>query len=443
MGPACMMMLEYLNVEILSRVQFAFVVAFHILFPSFTIGLASFLMFLEAMWMKTKKDIYMEVYRFLLKIFTVTFGLGVVTGVVMSYQFGTNWAGFMAKVSNVLGPLLGYEVLVAFFLEATFLGIMIFGWKKVSPKVHFFSTCMVAIGTAVSAFWILSANSWMHTPAGYVIKDGIFHPADWMKIIFNPSFWPRFTHMMLAAYITTAFVVNGIAAYFLIKNKFVEHAKVIMKMSMGILIVLVPLQIFVGDHHGLNTLQHQPQKIAAIEGIWETEKGAPLTVIGWPDEKEMKTHFAIEIPKLASIILTHSMDGKVRGLKSWPKDERPPVALVFFSFRVMVMIGFMMLGTILLGVYLMWRKKIFSCMLFQKLCLFMSPMGFVAVLAGWIVTEVGRQPYIVYGLLRTSDTLSAVNAPQVLFSLLLFFVTYMLVTTAGIYYVFKTIRKGI
>ena len=437
-------MLLDLSTEFLSRMQFAFLIAFHIVFPSFTIGLASFLMVLEGFWLKTKHPVYKEIYQFFIKIFAVAFGMGVVTGVVMSYQFGTNWAIFSEKTSNVLGPLFGFEVLTAFFLEAGFLGIMLFGWNKVSNKVHFFSTCMVAVGTVISAFWILSASSWMHTPAGFEIRaNGLFYPTSWIEIIFNPSFPHRFFHMLFAAYLTTAFVTAGIASYFLCKNKFIKHAKIMLTMAMFFAAILVPIQIFVGDGHGLNTLQYQPAKVAAMEAIWDTEEGAPLTLFGWPNEEEMRTDYAVKIPKLGSLVLTHSWDGKVSGLKEWAKEDRPPVKPVFFGFRIMVGIGFIMLLTSFFGVFLFFRKKLFTCGAFHRWCIFISPFGFVAILSGWVVTEVGRQPYVVYGLLRTSHAASAVAAHDVLFSLILFIVAYSFITSFGLYYVFKLIKKGV
>ncbi len=437
-------MLLNLSAEFLSRIQFAFVISFHIIFPSFTIGLASLLAVLEALWLKTKHPVYIEIYKFLIKIFAVTFGMGVVTGVVMSYQFGTNWAVFSDKTSNVLGPLFGFEVLTAFFLEAGFLGIMLFGWGRVSNKIHFFATCMVAVGTVISAFWILAASSWMHTPAGYEIgSDGIFYPKSWMNIIFNPSFPYRFFHMLFAAYLTTAFVTAGIASYYLLKKKYLEHAKIMLTMAIFFVAVLIPIQIFVGDSHGINTKEYQPAKIAAMEAVWDTEKGVPLTVIGWPDEEEMVTKYALKIPKLASVILTHSLDGEIKGLKSWKKEDRPPVKLVFFGFRMMVGIGLLMLFTAYLGVYLFLKKRLFTSSNFHKWCMIISPMGFVAILSGWVVTEVGRQPYIVYGLLRTSEAASNVAPHQVLFTLILFFIVYMFMMSFGVFYIFQLVKIGI
>lgn len=428
---------------ILSRIQFAFTISFHILFPSFTIGLASWLAVLEGLWLFTKQDTYKEIYKFWVKIFAVTFGMGVVSGVVLSYQFGTNWSGFSDKVGNILGPLMGFEVLTAFFLESTFLGIMLFGWERVSPRMHFTSTVVVAIGTLISAFWILSANSWMHTPVGYEIQEGnIFHPGNWLEIIFNPSFPYRLFHMITAAYLTTAFVVGGVSAWYLWKKKHIVHAKIMFGMAMLMAIAVTPVQIFLGDLHGLNTLKYQPAKIAAIEAIWETSKTVPLTLFAWPDSQAEKNLYTIEIPKLGSLILTHDVNGEVKGLKAWPENERPPVAPLFYCFRLMVGIGVLMLFTGICAFILNWRKKLFETSWFQGLCMLMTPSGFVAILAGWMVTEMGRQPYVVYGMLRTKDVVSPVLGIEVLISLLAFLLVYTIVFGAGTYYILKLIQVG-
>jgi len=427
----------------LARIQFAFTISFHIIFPAFTIGLASWLAVLEWRWLKTGNTVYEEVYRMWVKIFAVTFGMGVVSGVVMSFQFGTNWSVFSDQAGNVLGPLLGYEVLTAFFLEASFLGVMLFGWNRVSPKMHFAATIIVAVGTLISAFWILSANSWMQTPQGYRMgADGLLYPTDWIKIIFNPSFPYRFLHMVTASYLTTAFVVGGIGAYYLWRNRHVKHARVMLGMAMIMAIFVAPIQAVMGDFHGLNTLKHQPAKVAAMEGIWETEQGAPLKLFGWPDQEEEKTKYAIEIPKLSSLILTHDLNGEVKGLKEWPKDERPSVAWVFWSFRVMVGIGVLMIFTGVTAAILYLRKQLFNKRWFQLWCMAMTPSGFVAVLAGWFVTEIGRQPYIVYGVMRTAETVSPVMGSQVALSLLAFIFSYVFVFGAGSYYILRLIGKG-
>jgi cytochrome d ubiquinol oxidase subunit I len=436
-------MIEGLNALTLARIQFAFTVSFHIIFPAFTIGLASWLAVLEWRWLKTGSTIYAEVYRMWVKIFAVTFGMGVVSGVVLSFQFGTNWSAFADKSGNVLGPLLGYEVLTAFFLEASFLGVMLFGWNRVSPKMHFASTVIVAAGTLTSAFWILSANSWMQTPQGFRLgEDGLLYPTDWLEVIFNPSFPYRFVHMVTAAYLTTAFVVAGIGAYYLWRRRHTPHARVMFGMAMIMAVFVAPMQLVLGDLHGLNTLEHQPAKVAAMEGLWGTQKGAPLVLFGWPDQKEETTKYSLEIPKLSSLILTHELDGEVKGLKEWPKEERPPVAWVFWSFRIMVGIGMLMISTGLLALVLYLRKRLFDTTWFQYWCMALTPAGFIAVLAGWFVTEIGRQPYVVYGLLKTADAISPVSASPIAISLLAFVVVYGFVFGAGSYYILKLIAKG-
>ena len=432
-----------LDPVLLARIQFAFTISFHIIFPAFTIGLASWLAVVEWRWLKTGNPVYQEVYRMWVKIFAVAFGMGVVSGVVMSYQFGTNWSVFADKVGNVIGPLLGYEVLTAFFLEASFLGIMLFGWNRVSPKMHFAATVIVAFGTLLSAFWILSANSWMQTPQGYRVgEDGLLYPTDWLQIIFNPSFPYRFVHMVLAAYLTTAFVVGGIGAYYLWRRQHEKHARVMFGMAMLMAVFVAPLQPIVGDLHGLNTLEHQPAKVAAMEGIWDTERGAALRLFGWPDEAEERTKYTIEIPKLSSLILTHDLNGEVKGLKEWHPDERPPVAVVFWSFRVMVGIGVMMVLTGVFAGVLYFRKRLFNTRWFQWWCMALTPAGFIAVLAGWFVTEIGRQPYVAYGVMKTADAVSPVIGSHIALSLLAFIVSYTFVFGAGSYYILRLIAKG-
>ena len=427
----------------LARVQFTFTVAFHILFPAFTIGLASWLAVVEWRLLRTGDKIYEEVYRMWVKIFAVTFGLGVVSGIVLSFQFGTNWSVFSDKTGNVLGPLLGYEVLTAFFLEASFLGIMLFGWDRVSRKMHFAATVIVAFGTLLSAFWILSANSWMQTPQGYEIaENGIFFPTDWMKIIFNPSFPYRLVHMVTAAYLTTAFVVGGIGAYYLRRKLHVRHARVMLGMAMIMAIFVAPAQILFGDFHGLNSFEYQPAKVAAIEGLWETRQGAPLVLFAWPDQEAETNRYAIEIPNLSSLILTHEWNGEVRGLKEWPADERPPVAVVFWAFRIMVGLGVLMALTGLFAIVLFFRKKLFDTPWFQYWCMALTPAGFLAVVAGWFVTEVGRQPYVVTGLLRTAESASPVAANQIVPSLAAFILVYLFIFGAGTYYILHLIAKG-
>lgn len=432
-----------LDPVLLARIQFAFTISFHIIFPAFTIGLASWLAVLEWRWLKTGDQVYRDLYKMWIKIFAVCFGMGVVSGVVMSYQFGTNWSVFSDKVGNVIGPLLGYEVLTAFFLEASFLGIMLFGWGKVSKTMHFVSTCIVAVGTLISAFWIISANSWMQTPQGFEIgNDGLLYPTSWFEIIFNPSFPYRLAHMIIAAYLTTAFTVAGISAYYLWLRVHVKHAKIMFAMAMLMAVFVAPIQLFVGDAHGLNTLEYQPAKIAAIEGVWETEKGAGLRLFAIPDQKAETNNYEIIIPKVASLILTHSLDGEIKGLKEWKKEDRPPVMIPFWSFRIMVAIGLAMIFTGIVAVVLFFRKKLFETKWFLYWCMAMTPSGFIALLAGWFVTEVGRQPYVAYGIIRTVEGVSPVISEQIAITLLLFIITYIFVFGAGSFYIIKLILKG-
>ena len=430
---------------LLARIQFAFTISFHIIFPAFTIGLASFLAVVEWRWLRTNDERFRDIYKFWVKIFAVAFGMGVVSGVVMSYQFGTNWSVFSDNTANVLGPLLAFEVLTAFFLEASFLGIMLFGWGRVSERMHFASTCIVAGGTLISAFWILAANSWMQTPQGYEFGiDGRLYATNWLEVIFNPSFPYRMAHMVTAAYLTTAFVIGGTAAYYLWNKRHIPQARIMLGMATLMAALVAPLQIYIGDLHGLNTLKHQPAKVAAMEGIWETEKGAALRLVGWPDQELEQTKYTIEIPKLASLILTHQFDGEVKGLKAWPKEDRPPVAWIFWSFRVMVGMGTLMALIGIVSAIQYFRGKLFETRWLQGWWMLMMPSGFIAILAGWFVTEIGRQPYVAYGILRTSESVSpAILGPQVAWSLLAFVVVYLLVFSAGSYYILLLIGKGI
>lgn len=429
---------------LLSRIQFGFVIAFHIIFPSFTIGLASFIAVLEGLWLKTDNPVYRALSDLWTKIFAVSFGMGVVSGVVMSYQFGTNWSQFSDSTANILGPMFSYEVLTAFFLEATFLGILLFGRNRVSRPVHFFSAIMVALGTLTSAFWILAANSWMHTPAGYTLgDDGTFMVADWMAAIFNPSFPYRLAHMVTAAYVTTAFVVISVGALYLLQDRFYSQARTMLSMTFGLVTVLAPLQIILGDLHGLNTLEHQPAKIAAMEGHWETQRGAPLILFALPDQEAATNHFEIAIPKLGSLILTHELDGEIKGLKEWAPVDRPYVPIVFWTFRIMVGIGLIMLTMAVISVVLRLRGRLYDHRWFLRAALACGPIGFGAVLAGWVTTEVGRQPWIVYGLMRTADAVSpAVTAGNVLTSLVAFFAAYAVIFSAGSFYIIRLVWKG-
>jgi cytochrome bd ubiquinol oxidase subunit I len=436
-------MITDLTALTLARMQFAFTVSFHIVFPAFSIGLASYLAVLEGLWLWKKNQVYKDLFNFWKKIFAVAFGMGVVSGIVMSYEFGTNWSVFSDKAGPVIGPLMGYEVFTAFFLEAGFLGVMLFGEKRVGAGLHYLATCMVAVGTLISATWILAVNSWMQTPAGYSVNPkGQFVPEDWMAIIFNPSFPYRFVHMVLAAYLTTAFVVGGVGAWHLLRDNKSPAARKMFSMAMWMAVIVAPLQIAAGDIHGLNTLEYQPAKIAAMEGDYETEKGSALILFGVPDDQAEITRYQISIPKLGALILTHKLDGEIKGLKSFPKDQRPPAAIVFWSFRIMVGIGFLMLGIGLWSLLRRWQgAALYQDRWLHRASLIMLPSGFVAVLAGWTTTEVGRQPYTVFGLLTTAQSISPVAAPAVGASLLAFIVVYFFVYAAGIFYLFRLAKK--
>ena len=430
---------------LLSRIQFGFVISFHVLFPAFTIGLSSWLAFLEFRWLRTRDPVWRELYFFWMRIFAVSFGMGVVSGIVMSFQFGTNWSALSIAAGNILGPLLSYEVLTAFFLEASFLGVMLFGWGRVSEKLHFLSTCMVAVGTLISTFWILSANSWLHTPAGYELIDGVFHPADWMAIIFNPSFPYRLAHMALAAFITTCFVIGGVAAWYLRRGEHVDAATRMLKLSVAFAAITVPLQIVVGDLHGLKTGEVQPVKLAAMEAHWhegEPGAGVPLVVFAVPNADAERNDYEVAIPRLGSVILTHSWDGTIAPLTAVPRDERPPVAPVFYAFRVMVGIGMAMLLLTVVSLWAWRRRWLFESTWLLNTWRLMAPSGFVAVLAGWFVVEMGRQPWVIQGLLRTADAVSDIDRTSVIISLAAFVVAYAVVFGAGGGYILKMIRKG-
>ncbi len=429
---------------LLARIQFAFTIAFHIIFPSFTIGLAAFIATLLVRWRMTGREYLRTLARFWTKIFAVSFAMGVVSGIVLSYQFGTNWSQFSVVVGNVIGPLLGYEVLTAFFLEASFLGIMLFGWDRVSPRLHVTSAILVAVGTSLSAFWILAANSWMHTPTGHEIRDGIAYPVDWLQIIFNPSFPYRFAHMFTAAYLTTSLVVLAVGCRYLVKDRFVEESKTMIRMGLGMVAILAPLQAFIGDAHGLNTAHYQPVKVAAMEAHWDGSKPADLVLFAWPNEKEERNDFEITapIPGLASFIITHRTDGLFKGLKDFKPEDRPPVKPVFYAFRMMVGIGLLMIGIGLVGAFLWWRKQLFDSRWYLGAVQYAWPLGFIAILSGWWVTETGRQPWIATGILRTADAVSPVTFGAVLTTLILFVLVYTAVFSMGIYYINRLIEKG-
>jgi cytochrome d ubiquinol oxidase subunit I len=428
----------------LARIQFAFTVSFHFLFPAFTIGLASYLAVLEGLWLATAKGVYANLYRYWLKIFAIVFAMGVVSGIVMSYQFGTNWSVFSDKAGPVIGPLMAYEVLTAFFLEAGFLGVMLFGINKVGRKLHFFATCAVAVGTFISAFWILSANSWMHTPVGYEIgANGQYLPGpSWLAIIFNPSFPYRLVHTVIAAYLTTAFAVGGVGAWHLLKDRTSAGARKMFSMAMWMAALVAPVQIVAGDLHGLNTLEHQPVKIMAMEGHYDSHPdGAPLILLGIPNSAEKRIDHAVAIPKASSLILKHDPDAPLAGLDTVPDDREPPVAIVFWSFRIMVALGFAMLGLGLWSLVARLRGRIHDSPMLHRAALLMAPSGFVAVLAGWVTTEVGRQPWTIHGLLRTSQSVAPLDAPAVASSLLAFVVVYFTVFGAGVWYLLRLMHK--
>jgi cytochrome d ubiquinol oxidase subunit I len=431
-----------LDPVLLDRVQAGFTFAFHIIFPSFTIGLSAYVATLSAMWLATGHERYHRLAFFWTKIFAVSFAMGVVSGIVLSYQFGTNWSRFSVVTGNVLGPLIGYEVLTAFFLEATFLGIMLFGWGRVPPWLQALSAAIVAVGTLISAFWILAANSWMQTPAGHEMRGGIAHPLDWLAIVFNPSFPYRFAHMVTAAYLTTAMVVLAVGARHVIAGRRIEEGRTMLRMAVGLLAVLAPLQLLLGDQHGLNTLAHQPIKIAAMEAHWDGAQPGEFVVFAWPDEAAETNLYQLAIPHAGSLILTHEWNGLFPGLKSVSAKDRPPIAPVFFAFRIMVGIGFLMIAAAYVGLWLWWRERLFEARWYLRLAAHSWWLGFVAVISGWIVTESGRQPWTVYGLLRSVDAASPVGAHSVAASLALFVLVYAIVFSAGIYYINRLIARG-
>lgn len=432
----------HLEPLLLSRLQFAWVIAFHILLPAFTVGLASFIAVLEGIHFFTKNEIYFRISMFWTKIFSISFGMGVVSGIVMPFQFGTNWSRYADATANVLSPLFAYEGITAFFLEASFLGVLLFGRHLVPRWAHFLSASMVALGTLLSTFWILSANSWMQTPAGFKIVDDLFFPTNWLEIIFNPSFPYRFGHNVIAFYITTGFVVVAVAAYFIRRNMFIKESQIMFSMTLWLLTILVPLQIFLGDLHGLNTFKYQPAKLAAIEAHWSPEKRAPLILFALPDEKNETNHNVIEIPLLGSLILSHDINGEIPGLKQWPADQRAPVAITFFAFRIMVGLGLIMLCVIVSSLWLRFRRRLHTEW-FLRVCQYAGPIGFLTVLAGWVTTEVGRQPWTVYGLLRTAHSVSpSLTGTDVLLSFAGYILVYLIIFPVGLTLMANIIRKG-
>ncbi len=432
-----------MDTVLLSRLQFAWTIGYHILWPAYTIGVSGFIVLVNALWLATKKPVYRTLLRFWIHLFALGFAMGVVTGVVLSYEIGTNWGVFADKTANVIGPFFTYEALTAFFLEAGFIGVMLFGMNRVGPFLHFFSSVMVALGAMFSAFWILAANSWMQTPAGFVLgADGKFQVTSWWEAIFTPSLPWRFLHMVTAAYITGAFVVIGVSGFYLWQRRHAEFARAGFSLALWMALLLTPLQIFLGDQHGLNTLHYQPVKLAAIEARWDTARHVPLTLFAWPDMQQERNDYALDLPDLGSLILTHSWDGEVTGLKSVPAADRPYVPLPFFAFRVMVGIGLVLLAIALAGLVLRWRGRLYDTRWFAMLCAFSSPLAFIAILAGWTVTETGRQPYLVYGYLRTAESAAPVAASAVAGSLILFVLVYLVLLAAFFFYAMRLVLRG-
>lgn len=427
---------------LLSRTQFGFTIGFHILFPTLNLGLALFLVIMEALWLKTQDAVYLNICKFWSKIFALTFGMGVVSGIVMSYELGTNFGHFTQAVGGVLGSLFAYEVLSAFFLEAGFLGVMLLGWNKVGPKLHFCATLLVMTGTVISAFWIMSANSWMQTPAGYHLVNGKFVVDNWLQVIFNPSFIPRFLHMLTASYVTTLFVVAGVSAWYLLKQSHLPLARRCFSFALGAALVITALQIFLGDVVGLNVHEYQPLKTAAIEGVWETHKDVPFIIFAVPDTQQEVNRYAIEIPFLASLINTHHLHDALVGLKSVAPADRPIIPTVFYSFRIMLFLGFLFFAIALYALWLRFRGKLYQVTWFQRVCVAVAPLGFVSTIAGWMTAESGRQPWIVYQYMRTADGASVIPSHQVITSLILFILVYGVVFGFYLYYFFKVIRKG-
>ncbi|EHL30819.1 cytochrome ubiquinol oxidase subunit I [Legionella drancourtii] len=433
-----------LNALELARIQFGFTISFHIIFPAITIGLASYLALLEGLWLYKKEIVYRDLYHFWSKIFAVNFAMGVVSGLVMAYQFGTNWANFSSFAGTITGPLLMYEVLTAFFLEAGFLGVMLFGWHKVGPGLHWFSTIMVALGTLISATWILASNSWMQTPQGFSIVNHQVVPLSWLQVIFNPSFPYRLAHMVVAAFLATALFVAASAAWHLLKKNKSRAVKLMFSMALWMILIAAPVQIFLGDQHGLNTLKYQPAKIAAIEGHWENtpNESVPLVLFAIPDMAAEKNYYELTVPYLGSLILTHHLKGQIPALKDFAPEDRPNATIVFWTFRLMVGLGLLMLGLGLISLFLRIKNKLYQSQLFLKFALLMGPSGVIAILAGWYTTEIGRQPWVVYGLMRTKDAVSNHSALTLSISLIIFIVIYMSVFGIGINYLLRLIAQG-
>lgn len=429
--------------ELLSRIQFAFTISFHILYPAFSIGLITFIVIFETLWIKTGHVQYQAICKFWTKLLALTFGMGIVSGIVMEFQLGTNWSNFTNSAGNVVGVLFTYEVLTAFFIEAGFLGVVFFGWNRVGAKFHYMATLLALFGVTLSAFWILSANSWMQYPSGVVYQDGVFSVVSWFQAIFNPTFLPRFFHMLIATYIASLFMILAICAYYLLHKKFIIFSKLCFRASFFILLVLVPLQLLIGDTVGLNVHTYQPIKTAAIEGVWDTQQGAPLLLFAIPDQAAAKNLYTIAIPKGASLINTHSWDGTLVGLKSVPASDRPYVPFVFYSFRVMVGLWCVMMFTVLAGLALYFKKRLFDTKWFLKLCILLSPIGFVSIITGWFTAEFGRQPWVIYHFLRTTAAHSPIQLRNVVISLIAIIIVYGIIFGYFYFrYFFKIIKTG-
>lgn len=429
---------------LLSRIQFGLTTAFHIIFPTLTIGLAIFLVVVEGLWLKTKDELYYRMYRFWVKIFAIHFAVGVVSGITLEFEFGTNFAVFSQKVANVLAPMLAYEGMTAFFLEAGFLGIMLFGWNRVSPKLHFLSTCLVGLGATFSAFWIMAANSWMQSPAGYEIANGAFRLTSFKEAIFNPAFPTHIAHMLLASYETAAFAVAGISALFLLRGNHIDFYKRSLGLALILAAIVAPLQVIVGDLKGLAVFNLQPAKLAAMEAHWETntDGGADFVAFALPDNENETNRFEITIPNMLSLLTTHSLDGKITGLKEFPKNERPNVFVTFWTFRIMVGIGFLFAALMLWAAFLWWRKKLFDTPAFLKALVAVQPLGFAATILGWVTAEMGRQPWIIYCLMRTEEGVSPIAPGNVVWSLIMFILFFDVIGGSYLFFTIRTLRKG-
>ena len=434
-----------MDILLLSRLQFAFTTAFHILFPTLTIGLAVYLVIVELFWLRTKKDVYYRMYRFWVKIFAIHFAVGVVTGITLEFQFGTNFALFSKAVANIIAPLMAYEGMTAFFLESGFLGIMLFGWNRVPPALHFFSTCMVALGASLSAFWIImAANAWMQTPSGYSLQEGTFIIVDFYRAVFSPALFTHLSHMLIASYETTAFAVAGISAFFLLRKQHLPFYRHSLALALVMAALCAPLQVLMGDLRGLNVAEHQPAKLAAIEAHWETNEtgGAPFVAFAVPDMDAERNHLEIAVPNVLSFLITHSWNGKIMGLQAFPKEDRPNATIIFWTFRIMVAIGFLFFFVMVWAAVLWYQRRIFESRSFLRTLILIQPLGWFATLTGWATAEVGRQPWVVYGVMRTADGVSPIATGNVVWSLSMFGVLFTLIGISYFYFTLKTITKG-